>query len=126
MTLELAKSRRLDALRKRSNDRVLVQPKHPSETTLPDEGTVAGYLMNVLSTGCEVDTLIAETGWSRSQVMVNLFKLARKTGFGIRRKADQMYLVLPENFDEYERFVKVVNPEPGYAKNEPREPLSIN
>lgn len=96
MTLELAKNRRLEALNGRSADRMLVRPAHPSKVVLPNEATVAGFLLDALGRGCDVEQLVRETGWSRAQVFVNLFKVAKRSGIGIRRKAGRMHLILPE------------------------------
>ena len=97
MTLELAKQRRLEALNKSRRDRILVKPAaHHTDVALPALGTVADYLLESLGHGCRVAQLQRETGWSRSSVLVNLFKMAKKSGIGIRRKADTLYLVLPE------------------------------
>lgn len=97
MTLHLAKTRRIQALSKRSADRMLVKPAaHHSQVRLPDEGTVADYLVDALGHGCTAEQLELETGWSKSTVIVNLYKVAKKSGVGIRRRDDMMHLVLPE------------------------------
>ncbi|MEE4188171.1 MAG: hypothetical protein V2I76_06955 [Roseobacter sp.] len=97
MTLQQAKSRRIQALQQRSGDRMLVKPAaHASQVQLPDEGTVADYLVDALGHGCTADQLEVETGWSRSTVMVNLYKVAKKSGVGIRRRDDVLSLVLPQ------------------------------
>ncbi len=109
MTLEEAKNRRLQALNKRSADRVLVSPaRHHSQVCLPDEGTVADYLIDALGYGCTAEQLVDETGWSRSTVMVNLYKVAKKTGVGIRRRADMLHLLLPEGSGHIYPRAKVV------------------
>lgn len=96
MTLQMAKSRRLEALNKRSSDRILVKPaEHHSQIKLPDEGTVAAYLIDALNRGCDVTQLETETGWSKSTVVVNLYKVAKKCGVGIRRREDNLYIVMP-------------------------------
>ena len=97
MTMDLARTRRLQALNKKSADRILVKPAaHYSQVRLPDEGTVADYLIDALGHGCTAEQLEAETGWSKSTVVVNLYKVAKKSGVGIRRREDMMHLVLPE------------------------------
>lgn len=97
MTLHLARSRRLQALRSRSADKVLVKPsEHHSQVRLPDEGTVAAYLVDALGHGCTTEQLEAETGWSKSSVIVNLYKVAKKSGVGIRRSGETMHLMLPQ------------------------------
>lgn len=96
MTLQMAKSRRLQALNQRSADRILVKPaEHHSQIKLPDEGTVAAYLIDALNRGCDVGQLVSETGWSKSTVVVNLYKVAKKCGVGIRRRADTLHIVMP-------------------------------
>lgn len=97
MTLQLAKNRRIRALNKRGADRVLVKPAaHHSQVQLPFEGTVAAYLIDALGHGCQAEQLAVETGWSKSMVIVNLYKVAKKSGVGIRRRDDTMHLVLPK------------------------------
>lgn len=78
-------------------DRVLVKPAaHHSLVKLPEEGTLAAYLIDALWHGCRIDSLETETGWSKPTLLVNLSKVARKTGVGIRRKADTLHLILPQ------------------------------
>lgn len=109
MTLDLAKQRRLRALNDKSADRVMVKPAaHHSQVVLPDTGTVAAYLFDALARGCGVEELEAETGWSKSTVMVNLYKIAKKTVVGIRRRGDQMHLLLPEGASRVFPNAKVV------------------
>lgn len=109
MTLETAKQRRLTALNQRATDRDLVKPAaHPSHVKLPDEGTLADYLMHVLLHGCTVEDLERETGWSKSTVMVNLYKVAKKSGFGIRRRGDTLSLTTPLGMKKIYPRAKVV------------------
>ena len=97
MTLQLAKQRRIEALTKAGSDRILVKPaEHASHVHLPEEGTVADYLLEALGHGCDVEQLESETGWSRSTVIVNLYRVAKKSGVGIRRRADTLHLMLPK------------------------------
>lgn len=109
MTLDLAKQRRLQALNERSEERILVKPAvHHSQVALPEEGTVAAYLIDALARGCDVAQLEAETGWSRSTVIVNLYKIAKKTGVGIRRRGEAMHLILPQGAGRIYPRAKVV------------------
>lgn len=111
MTLALAKNRRLDALNKRKADRVLVKPAaHVSQVKLPYEGTVAEWLMEALSCGANVEQLAEQTGWSNSTVLVNLYRVAKKSGLGIRREHDTLHMIMPEGFDDIVPSAKVVNP----------------
>ncbi len=97
MSLQLAKSRRLDALNKRNGDRVLVRPAaHHSQVCLPKEGSVADYLIDCLGHGADLAQMETETGWSRATVITNLYKVAKKSGVGIRRQQDTLHLILPE------------------------------
>ena len=67
MTLNLAKARRLEALDNRNVDRILVKPAaHHSQVKMPDEGTVADYLIEALRHGTDLGELASETGWSKS------------------------------------------------------------
>ncbi len=98
MIIDLAKSRRLAALQGREADRVLVMPaRHDSDLRLPDEGTAADYLISALGAGVTVEQIMLETGWSKPTVMINLYKVAKKTGIGIRRRSERLHLMLPEN-----------------------------
>ncbi|MEM9575751.1 MAG: hypothetical protein AAF999_01920 [Pseudomonadota bacterium] len=96
MTLDLARTRRLQALEGKAADRILVKPAaHHAQVCLPDEGTVAAYLIDALGHGCTAEQLEEETGWSKATVIVNLYKVAKKSGVGIRRGDGKMHLVLP-------------------------------
>jgi hypothetical protein len=96
MTLQIAKLRRLEALKNRCRDRVLVEPaEHYSQINLPVEGTAADYLIGALGHGTDVAQLSAETGWSEATVISNVYKVAKKTGVGVRRENNRLYLVLP-------------------------------
>jgi hypothetical protein len=111
MTLALARNRRLDALNKCKADRILVTPAaHVSQVKLPYEGTVAEWLMEALSCGVSVDQLVEQTGWSSSTVLINLYRVAKKSGLGIRREHDSLYMIMPEDFDDFISAAKVVNP----------------
>lgn len=111
MTLQVAKARRLEALNKRNDDRILVEPAtHHAQVTLPDKGTVADYLIDALRHGADLAQLSAETGWSKSTLLVNLYKVAKKTGLGIRRRRDTLQLVLPSDSKHIFPGPKVVNP----------------
>lgn len=97
MTLELARSGRIAALKQLNADRILVRPaRHKSDVVLPEEGTVAAYLIDALGQGSSVEQIEAETGWSKSMVIVNLYKVAKKSGVGIRRRNDVMHLLVPK------------------------------
>lgn len=111
MTLELAKSRRLEALNSRCGDRILVKPGHHSQVCMPKEGTVAEYLLDALEQGCQPEQLEVETGWSKAIVMSNLYKVAKRTGMGIRRSDATLHLVVPEGADDTVRGPKVVKTE---------------
>jgi hypothetical protein len=41
-----------------------------------------------------------EAGWSRSRTMVNLFKVAKKSGVGIERRDGKFFAVWPEGYVE--------------------------
>ena len=111
MTLELAKSRRLEALNSRRGDRILVKPGHHSQVSMPKEGTVAEYLLDALEQGCQPEQLEMETGWSKAIVMSNLYKVAKRTGMGIRRSDTTLHLVVPEGAENVFRGPKVVKTE---------------
>ena len=97
MTLQEAKNRRLQALNQRNTDRVLVKPAaHHGQVEMPSAGTVAEYLIEALRHGCTAEQLEAETGWSRSTLMINLYKVAKRTSVGIRRRADMMHIIMPK------------------------------
>lgn len=98
MNLQVARTGRLNALENSNLDRVLVAPaKHRTDIRLPDEGTVAAYLIDALGEDSTPEQIQAETGWSKSTVMVNLFKVAKKSGVGILRRNGKLSLLLPNN-----------------------------
>lgn len=100
MNLEHAKSRRLAALEKRECDRLLVAPAHhESDVHLPDEGSVALTIINALSSGLTAEQFATQAGWSRSRTMVNLFKVAKRTGVGIERRDGRLFAVWPDGYD---------------------------
>ena len=110
MTLQLARTRRLDALNNRFTDRMIVDPAdHSSQVKLPAQDTVAGYLIEALGHGCQLEQLEAETGWSKSNVLINLYKVAKKSGVGIRRSGSKLHLVLPEGSSHIYPRPKVVS-----------------
>lgn len=110
MNLQMAKARRIEALNKRNDDRVLVKPvAHKTQVKLPDEGTLADHLIDALGHGADLAQLSAETGWSKSKLLVNLYKVAKKTGIGIRRRQDTLHLMLPPDCDQSYPRSKVVN-----------------
>lgn len=111
MTLALAKNRRLDALNKCKADRIMVTPAaHVSQVKLPYEGTVADWLMEALSCGASIEQLAEQTGWSSSTVLINLYRVAKKSGVGIRREHDTLHMIMPVDYDEVVSTAKVVNP----------------
>lgn len=100
MTIDLARKRRIEALSKRSSDRILVKPaRHVANMQLPDEGTLAAYIIGALIKGVTAENITAKTGWSKSRVMVTFYDVAKKTGVGINRKDDVLSLILPDNAD---------------------------
>ncbi len=101
MNLEQAKSRRLAALEQRNADKLLVSPAHhAAEMCLPDEGTVASVIVSALSKGLTAEQFATEAGWSRSRTMVNLFKVAKKTGVGIERRDGSLFAVWPDGYED--------------------------
>lgn len=97
MTLERARSGRIAALAHLNSDRILVKPaNHKGDVTLPEDGTVAAYLIDALGQGSSVEQIVAETGWSKSMVIVNLYKVAKKSGMGIWRRNAVMHLLVPQ------------------------------
>jgi hypothetical protein len=110
MSLKLARERRLEALKNRNEDRILVKPAvHRTQVKLPDPGTIADYLIDALRHGTDLGQLAAETGWSRSTVLVNLYKVAKKTGVGVRRSEDTLHLMLPRDAGNIFPRLRVVN-----------------
>lgn len=109
MSLQMAKQRRLAALNSRTDERVLVKPAlHGSQVNLPDEGTVADFLIDSLIHGCTADQLVRETGWSKQTVMVNLYKVAKKSGVGIRRRGETLNILMPQGTKNMYPRAKVV------------------
>lgn len=101
MNLQHVKQRRLAALEKCNSDRVLVSPaKYKSDMRLPSAETVAAYLIDALKAGFTVQQLEAETGWSKSRIMANLYKVAKKTGVGIQRSSERLFIVWPDEDED--------------------------
>lgn len=101
MNLEIAKSGRLAALENRYADRLLVSPADMEvDMHMPSEGSPAQYIINALSKGLLPEQFSKETGWSRSRTMVNLFKVAKKTGVGIERRGGKLFAVWPNDYVE--------------------------
>ena len=50
------------------------------------------YTLNEEGAAEEIE---AETGWSKSTVMINLYKVAKKSGVGILRSNDMLHLMMP-------------------------------
>ena len=94
----IAKSRRTEALKKVNADRVLVKPvANIADLRLPKENTVAAYMIDALGEGLTLDQLVEETDWSKSEIMISLYKIAKKTGVGIQRRSSRLHLALPSN-----------------------------
>ncbi len=109
MSLEMAKARRIDALRNRDGDRVMVKPAaHHSQMCLPNAGSAAEYIIQALERGTSIHFLSAETGWSRAAVLANLYTVAKKTGVGIRKSEGRLHLMLPPNASTIRPAPKVV------------------
>lgn len=97
MTVEHAISRRLAALEECNSDRVLVSPvKNESKLCLPEHGTVEADVIDALCEGLTVEQFMAETLWSKSEVMINTYLVAKKAGVGIERRSDRLLIVWPE------------------------------
>ena len=105
MDLQQAMSRRLTALEHSNSDKILVSPAHhAAEMCLPAEGTVAAVIISALSKGVAAKQFATEAGWSRSLTMVNLFKVAKKTGIGIERRNGTLFAVWPDGYEEGDEF----------------------
>ena len=101
MNIEIAKSRRLAALENRNADRLLVSPAGTqSELDMPTEGSIAQVMITTLSGGMTAEQFALEAGWSRSRTMVNLYKVAKKSGIGIERRDGKLFAVWPEGYVE--------------------------
>lgn len=97
MNLEQAKARRLKALSKCNADRLLVSPTaHASGLCLPTHNTAAAYIIEALGEGLTIEQFAAQTQWSKSRIMANLYKVAKKTGVGIQRRNERLHIVWPE------------------------------
>lgn len=91
------KSRRIAALADRNADRVLVAPRQKaSDLCLPNPNTKASQVIDALVDGLTLEQLMAETEWSKHEAMSNLYRIAKKTGLGIHRRAGKLYLDWPE------------------------------
>ncbi|MGC3939837.1 hypothetical protein ACOTTU_18675 [Roseobacter sp. EG26] len=116
MTLQLARSGRIAALSHRNSDRILVKPaRHKSDVVLPDEGTVAAFLIDALGQGSSVEQIISETGWSKSTVLINLYKVAKKSGVGIHRRREVLHLLVPKGAENVYPRKQAVRPPRDHA-----------
>lgn len=101
MNIEHAKARRIAALSQCNSDRLLVSPaRHMSDLRLPHDETAAAYLIDALGEGWTIEQFSAKTEWSKSRIMANLYKVAKKTGIGIHRLNDRLHIVWPEGGNE--------------------------
>ena len=101
MNLEIAKSGRLAALENRNADRLLVSPTEKEvDMQMPSEGSPAQLIINALSTGLLPEQFGEDAGWSRSRTMVNLYKVAKRTGVGIERRGGKLFAVWPNDYVE--------------------------
>ena len=108
MNLQHVKQRRLVALKKCKSDRVLVSPApHKSDLCMPPAETVASYLIEALRAGFTIEQFTSETGWTKPRIMTNLYKVAKKTGVGIQRRSERLFIVWPEDSNE-EHFADIV------------------
>ncbi len=67
---------------------------------MPTDGSVAQLMISALSDGLTVEQFVVETEWSRFRAMVNLFKVAKKTGVGIERRDGKLFAVWPDGYVE--------------------------
>ena len=94
----IAKSRRTEALKMVNSDRVLVKPAaNIADLRLPEANTIAAYMIDALGEGLTLEQLVEATDWSKSRIMTNLYKMAKKTGVGIQRRSSRLHLALPSN-----------------------------
>ncbi len=101
MDLQQAKSRRLAALKNCQSDRLLVAPAdHISELRMPEQGTVAAFIVDALGHGFTISQFEDETGWSKARIMANLYKVAKKTGVGVQRRNHGLFAIWPADKGE--------------------------
>jgi hypothetical protein len=94
--LQQAKSRRLAALKNCQSDRLLVEPAdHVSELRMPEQGTVAAFIIDALGHGFTIAQFEVETGWSKARIMANLYTVAKKTGVGVQRRNQSLFAIWP-------------------------------
>lgn len=99
--LQMAKHGRTVALKNTKADKVLVYPTaRAGDISFPADGTPAAYLIDALTDGSSVDEISETAGWSRSAVMVNIYRVAKKSGLGVERRDECLHLLLPEDFEE--------------------------
>ena len=97
MSLHLARSGRDKALRMRKANRKLVSPAHHlDEVILPRQGSLDAGVLMMLHRGVSAETLSAKSGWSRSDVMVQIFQVVKRARLGLERRDGMLYLIYPE------------------------------
>lgn len=97
----IARNRRIAALQNINADRILVEPVTDiDELRLPDENSMAAYIIDALGEGLTLDELAEETEWSKSRIMINIYQIAKKTGVGIQRRGQRLHLALPASVSD--------------------------
>jgi hypothetical protein len=97
MTLKLALDGRTRALALRKADRILVKPAaHLTDVVLPVKGSLDAGLLMVLHRGVSVERLAGKSGWSPSEVMVQVFRIVKRARLGIERRGGELFLLYPE------------------------------
>ena len=110
MAFNSTKAQNIETLNTGNDNVILAKPAaHYSQVKMPDEGTVAEYLIDALFYGADLSELANETGWSKSTVLVNLYKVAKKTGVGIRRREDVLRIILPKGYEQHDIKPKTVS-----------------
>jgi len=81
---------------RKTDDRLIVEPAQDMAAVKPiREGTKRHAMVVALTKGCTLEELAAATGWRRDVASSALYTDMRAAGYGVRREAGVLRLVLP-------------------------------
>ena len=60
------------------------------------KGSLDAGLLMVLHRGVSVERLAGKSGWSPSEVMVQVFRIVKRARLGIERRGGELFLLYPE------------------------------
>lgn len=97
MTDQFARDGRKKALTLSKADRRLISPGQSlSDVVLPEKGSLDAGVLMMLHRGISVERLSGKSGWSASEVMVQVFAIVKRARLGLERRGGELFLVYPE------------------------------